>query len=97
MYADDANIIITGNNMSEIAAQFNEIGNLLTSWVSCNGLALNIRKTNYMIFTKNRIHELDNFKPKISGIPIEHKTVTRFLGVLIDEKLTWIPGPGNII
>ena len=89
MYADDANIIITGNNMSEIAAQFNEIGNLLTSWVSCNGLALNIRKTNYMIFTKNRIHELDNFKPKISGIPIEHKTVTRFLGVLIDEKLTW--------
>ena len=42
-----------------------------------------------MIFTSKRGLNFDYFVPKIGNIPIERKPVARFLGVLVDEKLTW--------
>ena len=89
LYADDANIIITGANMHEIEVQFNELSTALGEWVNANGLSLNIRKTNYMIFTRSRNLNLNNFKPKLNNVPIEKKSEACFLGVLLDEKLTW--------
>ena len=40
MYADDANIIITGDNIAEVSEQLNALGNELVKWVESNGLAL---------------------------------------------------------
>ena len=57
--------------------------------MSCSLTCINIQKTNYMIFTRKRNLDLDLFSPKIGNIPIERKVVARFLGVLIDEKLSW--------
>ena len=42
-----------------------------------------------MIFTRRRNLNIQSFIPKIANRPIEHKTVTRFLGVLVDDKFTW--------
>ena len=89
LYADDANIILTGNNMQEIETQFDELSSTLVKWVKYNGLSLNIKKTNYLIFTRKKNLDLKGFVPKIFGMSIEHKSVARFLGVLIDDKLTW--------
>lgn len=89
LYADDANIIITGNTLAEINSIFIELSDALTNWVSHNELLLNAKKTNYMIFTRKRGLNFDFFVPKIGNIPIERKPVARFLGVLVDEKLTW--------
>ena len=75
--------------MREIESQFVELNNTLGKWVSHNGLSLNIKKTNYMIFTRKRKLDTNTFIPKIANIPIERKTVARFLGVLIDDKLSW--------
>ena len=48
---------------------------------------LNIKKTNYMIFARQKV---DLREPlKISNVVIERKTETRFLGVILDEKLKW--------
>ena len=61
----------------------------LLKWVNYNGLALNLKKTHYMIFSRtNRQIDL----PKqlvISNIPIYRKQESRFLGVIIDESLNW--------
>ena len=89
LYADDANIIITGNSLAEISSMFSELSKSLTTWVSQNELLLNVRKTNYMIFTRKRGLDLDTLIPTVGNIPIERKTVARFLGVLVDEKLSW--------
>ena len=87
LYADDANIIITGQNMSEIEEKFNQLSQALFHWVRCNGLSLNIRKTNYMIFSRGSYDS--TFQPKLNNIPIEQKTAARFLGVILDNKLNW--------
>ena len=89
LYADDANIIITADTFAEIEVLFEQLSTALVSWVSNNGLLLNIRKTNYMIFTKHRQPNIESLVLKVGGIHIERKTVARFLGVLIDDKLSF--------
>ena len=89
LYADDANIIITGNTLAEIGSIFMELSSALTNWVSHNELLLNAKKTNYMIFTRKRNLDYSSFIPKINSIPIERKSVAKFLGVLVDDKLSW--------
>ena len=43
-----------------------------------------------MIFTNQRkIKGIESFDPKVCNQSIERKSVARFLGVLIDEKLNW--------
>ena len=44
LYADDANIIVTGNSEEEVQAKITSISNLLVKWVDSNGLALNLKK-----------------------------------------------------
>ena len=48
----------------------------ILNWVNINGLFLNLKKTNYMIFTRKRHSILDNYDPYIGGKKIERKPVT---------------------
>ena len=50
LYADDANIIIAANTVEEIYDQLLNLITNLVKWVHYNGLALNLKKTKYMIF-----------------------------------------------
>lgn len=96
LYADDANIIITGDNFCEIMSLFEELAQNLVKWVGVNGLALNLKKTNYMIFSRARNLDTGQFNPRIAGTLIEHKRETCFLGVLMDDRLTWSKHIGAI-
>ena len=44
-YADDANIIVTGNNVHEINQKITIITNDIFEWVDNNGLALNVKNS----------------------------------------------------
>ncbi len=88
LYADDANIIITGSTVQEILQKVQNITSCLVTWVDSNGLSLNLKKTKYMIFTRQNIN-LSSIEVNIAGKDIERKTEARFLGVIIDEKLVW--------
>ena len=87
LYADDANIILTGSNIAEVNQQLDKLVNIIPQWVSSNGLALNLKKTKYMIFSRSKT-ELTG--PLIlCNTAIERESESRFLGVIIDENLTW--------
>ena len=87
LYADDANIIITGNNIYEIEDQINLLSDLLIKWVNANGLLINLKKTNYMLFSRQN---LPNFPPVIiNKVNIERVNEAKFLGVILNEKLSW--------
>ena len=88
LYADDANIIITANSMQEILAKTNALVSKLVNWVNVNGLALNLKKTSYMLFSKRKI-DTSSVHIRIDGTDIERKSEARFLGVIVDEKLSW--------
>ena len=88
LYADDANIIITGYSVHEIHQKISQLTCDIEKWVDNNGLALNVKKTKYMIFSRQRIDN-SNIDFHINNTRIEEKSECRFLGVIVDNKLNW--------
>ena len=87
LYADDANILISGSTIQEIFEKLQIFLPKLEDWVNINSLKLNTTKTKYMIFSNTPA--INNISFKINNELIERKTVDKFLGVLIDEKLNF--------
>ena len=90
LFADDTNLFCTGKNLKDVVSQINvEIGKVYC-WVKANKLSLNIDKTNFMLFTpKHFSRNMDGLL--INGNQITEVNETKFLGVIIDNKLTWCP------
>ncbi len=87
LYADDANIFITGSNIDEVYNKLEYFLTVLLNWVDVNGLVLNLKKTHFIVFSRQAIHT--DREIMIANTEIKRKTEARFLGVIIDEKLTW--------
>ena len=87
LFADDTNIFYTGNNIVELCKQLCVELDKLNIWFAVNKLSLNVSKTNYMIFCKKRIPS--DLKVCINSIDIDRVTQSKFLGVTVDEKLSW--------
>ena len=62
LYAADANIIIIGANIADLVQKLNTLCNILPNWVISNGLALNLKKTKYILFSRQNIELPDEFK-----------------------------------
>ena len=62
----------------------------INQWIQCNRLSLNIEKTNYMIMAdpRNKVYH-ENCKITINGQNIICVHNTKFLGVIIDESMSW--------
>ena len=73
--------------MHEIENQVNLLTEQLIKWVNANGLLINLKKTNYMLFSRGNV---PNFPPVIiNNINIGKVKTAKFLGVILDEKLSW--------
>ena len=93
IYADDTSlnsiIKVFGNNHTS-----NNINNellLVYDWLKANKLSLNISKTKYMMFRyrQNRAKTLPKLDLYIDGNEIQKKNTFDFLGVTLNETLTW--------
>ena len=87
-FADDANIIITGDNYIEIQEKINNLLIAIDKWVTLNGLKLNLKKTKYMIFS-NRRDSAFHLNIRLNNVPVERVESERFLGVILESNLTW--------
>ena len=61
----------------------------VVEWLHLNKLSLNVKKTHYMIFTMKKKFNLTE-KIYINNTVVERVNVTKFLGVNIDSKLSWM-------
>ena len=79
---------MSSDNIINLVNDFNNELMKLNNWLKNNRLVLNIKKTQYMIFTKKKI-ETDNLIVKMDNQNILRVSVVKFLGVYIDDKITW--------
>ena len=87
LIADDTNIFYYHDRLPELVNVLNtELDNMYT-WFCVNKLSLNVAKTNYILFVNYR-HE-QHVALRIKDINIERVEATKFLGVIIDESLSW--------
>jgi hypothetical protein len=89
MFADDTVVYISGNNHEEVQNRLQECIDDAAGWYSKNNLLLNSKKSNSMIIHPARDKYKQKLKIDIYGESIEHIERTDYLGVSIDNTLTW--------
>ena len=58
----------------------------LYKWFVANKLSVNLDKTCFMVFPDSKT---DDVRLTLNGIQIKKVTSCRYLGVIIDNKLSW--------
>jgi len=93
LFADDTNIFMAHSDLNFLISTLNCELSLLSSWFIANKLSLNIEKTNFILFTgvrkKYDTDILVKNKLIINGKPITQVASAKFLGIYIDEHLSW--------
>jgi hypothetical protein len=94
LFADDTNLSTSLSSTNQTLENFSENVNLelnkIRIWLSLNKLSLNVSKTKYMLFRpKNKILNSDNIHLQINDIKIQRVTEFNFLGLQIDDTLSW--------
>ena len=94
LFADDSNIFYTHHDPQSLVNTMNAEFKKVTNWIKANKLSLNLQKTNYMLFS----HSLPHLPHQIllDNTEIKEVQTTKFLGLTIDNKLTWNSHINNV-
>ena len=88
LFADDTNIFYSHPNLNTLTHIFNTELVKVSNWFKANKLSLNVKKTNYIHFKKKK-HTTPVTRISIDNTPILPVEHTKFLGVIIDQNLSW--------
>ncbi|GBN62776.1 putative RNA-directed DNA polymerase from transposon X-element [Araneus ventricosus] len=90
LYVDDLYISCSGDNMAFIERQLQIAVNKLTQWSILNGFIFSTSKTSFVHFCrKRRLHPEPEIK--LYGQVINVVGEVKFLGIIFDKKLTFLP------
>ena len=90
MYADHTTIYFNLENFDHLTREtdINRELEKINIWLKLNKLSLNTQKTKLILFHRKQKH-LDKINVVINGIEIEHVLSFNFLGIMLDEHLSW--------
>ena len=91
LFADDSNLFMHGPDLVTLADSINKELETLSTWLIANRLSLNVNKTNYIVFNPKPKTVAPTIKLAINRQEITKVEETKFLGVIIDSKLSWKP------
>ena len=90
VYADDTTIYLnledfdSQNTEADINAELEKFN----TWLKLNKLSLNAQKTKLMLFHRKQKH-VNDVNVKIDNTMIEHVHTFNFLGIMLNETLSW--------
>lgn len=87
LFADDACIVVDDKNQYKLETTINKELEKVNTWMKLNKLSINYNKTNYIVFTNKRL--ASSIDVKLEGHRLERVTETKYLGVILSEKLSW--------
>ena len=95
LFPDDTSILYADKNLRSLELIVNQELCKLYNWLTTNKLTLNIKKSNFVIFSpaqrkftyQPKIMIFDNEQNK--NVALECKEFIKYLGILIDSHLTW--------
>ena len=95
LFADDTNLLYANKSLRVLERIVIDELKKVASWLLANKLTLNIKKSNYVIFHTHqkklnynvKITMFDSMTNKF--ISLESKEYIKYLGVLIDSRLSW--------
>ena len=88
-FADDTTVFLSSKCINDLYKNMNSDLDDLTNWFKANRLALNVNKSNCMLFQPNGNQNTLGHTLNIGVDPIEHTLNCKFLGIFIDNQLRW--------
>ena len=89
-FADDTSLIYPSTSLKTINKHVNHDLSLLSNWLRANKISLNVKKTEIILFRSKKkaiINKKLNFR--LSGEKITPTNSVKYLGIIMDEHLTW--------
>ena len=90
MYADDTVIYCSSKSVQHIETVLTRELGLINNWLKNNSLFLNKTKTECVLFgSRQRISDVPTFTVSIDGFRIKHVQRYTYLGVVLEQTLSW--------
>ena len=87
LFADDSSALYSGTNLNQMQNIINSELQKIVDWLECNRLSLNIAKSHFIIFSKREVYNpITLFMKENILTQVTH---TKFLGVVVDQSLSW--------
>ena len=96
-YADDTTLCVSSTNLSSLVNNLNADMQSIEQYCQSNMLVLNVAKTKAMLFSGRKDYNPDILNLSSNGFPIEFVANFKYLGIHIDNKLTFIPHIHHVI
>ena len=91
LYADDCLVYASAATADCALEKLNELTEQILSWYTENRLSVNVEKTEVITICA-KTNQIKEFKPlRVHGKNIKQTDKLKYLGVLVDQKLTWVP------
>lgn len=87
LFADDSTVIISGENVGSYETEINRTLSIIIEWLTRNNLKINLDKTKLMTFRQRT--DPPSLRVAFNGHKIDETDITKFLGLKVDNKLTW--------
>ena len=91
LFADDTNIFYSHKDFNLLSGILNSEMLKLTQWCRANKLSINFKKSNFMVLRPLQRRQTLYISIQIDNNAIERVKETVFLGVILDEHLSWKP------
>ena len=88
LFADDTSIYFESGNLEQLQKVVNSELKHIKKWLDANKLALNVEKTNFVIFHSPQKPLYENIIIKFGKQHVTKAKDVKFLG-LLDENLSW--------
>ena len=89
LFADDSNLFLSGKSPDELIHIMNTEIVKVVDWLNINKLSLNLNKTHYIIFRRQRARVVLTKDMIIDNVNISISDKSKFLGVVIDQYLSF--------
>ena len=90
MYADDTVLFFSARCPKVIETTLNSQLSIVNDWLQDNFLFLNVKKIKVVLFgTSGNLAKVDNFTITIGQKQIKNVMEYKYLGVVMDDKLSW--------
>ena len=98
LFADDTNIFIAAKSKTVVYELANKVLQDVSRYMEVNLLHINVKKCCYMYFSPSKRNKSNleddtdsNLSLNINGRILKRVSETKFLGVIIDDQLSWGP------
>ena len=90
LYADDTNIFYSCESVDQLCDVVNRELQGVVQWFKANRLSVNLKKTNFVIFgSPAETKSVKKCEILLDNVNINRTDEATFLGVIIDEHLSW--------